>query len=189
MKRIFAAIKIYPSDQFFQIYSELKSSCKYDRINWVQPYQIHVTLKFFGETEEALISEIQKNLREIADRYPPFELILREIGIFGSYYKPRVIWVGIEKNETLASLANEILVRMENLGFEKDRQNFVPHLTIGRIKYTDNKQLFQQAIERYKSQFIQEQRVGEFYLIESKLSTKGPTYSIIESYPLKKGSS
>jgi 2'-5' RNA ligase len=98
-----------------------------------------------------------------------------------------VIWIGIEPNEKLNAFANEILDQMELLGFEKDRQNFVPHLTIGRIKYTDNKKRFQQTIESYQSIYIQEQTIDRFYLIESKLGTRGPTYSTIENFPLKKG--
>jgi len=101
MKRIFAAVKIEPSKQLLELYDELKSSCKFDRINWVEPHNMHITLKFFGETEESIIGNIHKNLEGIAENYEPFEITLKNIGIFGSYYKPRVIWIGIEPSDIL----------------------------------------------------------------------------------------
>ena len=78
-----------------------------------------------------------------------------------------------------------MLNKVENLGFERGRQNFVPHITIGRIKYLDNKKRFQEVINRFKSIEIQEQKVNQFYLIESILTPKGPEYKILKSFPLQ----
>ncbi len=185
MKRIFVALKIHPSEKFLTIYDELKSACRNDKIKWVEPYNIHMTLKFLGETEEDKIGSIRNVLSGISFRNQSFELKLKDVGIFGSSYKPRVIWFGIEENESLINLANDVLDQMHDLGFEKDRQNFVPHLTIGRIKFIDNKRTFQEVINKYRSIKIQEQKVDQFYLIESILRQQGPEYKILESFLLK----
>lgn len=185
MKRIFAAIKINPNENFLRIYNELKSACRYDKINWVKPNNVHITLKFFGETEESRIDKIVSGLSDIANNHNRFSFDLKNAGIFGSHYKPRVVWFGVDGIQKIESLANDILDEMDELGFEKDRQNFVPHLTIGRIKYTDNKTLFQQTIEKYKSINIQSQTVDRFYLIESFLHSSGPVYEILEEFPLQ----
>lgn len=184
MKRIFAAIKINPEEDFLRIYNELKSDCSYDKINWVKPHNAHITLKFFGETEENKISDIVSALSEIANDHKSFSLNLKDVGIFGSHYKPRVIWFGVENIEKIQSLANDVLYKMIDLGFERNRQNFIPHLTIGRIKYTDNKRLFQESIEKHKSVNIQKQKVDHFYLIESFLRSEGPVYEVLESFQL-----
>ncbi len=184
MKRIFAAIKINPDENFLRIYYALKSTCKYDKINWVKSDNAHITLKFFGETEENRIPDIVSTLSEIANHHKSFTFHLKDVGIFGSHYKPRVIWFGIENMEEIQALANDVLNGMADLGFERDRQNFVPHLTIGRIKFTDNKQLFQQTIEKYKSVEIQKQTVNQFYLIESFLRSEGPIYKALETFQL-----
>ncbi len=91
MKRIFAAIKINPNDKSLQIYNELKSACRNDKINWVDPHNLHITLKFFGETEENKIADIVSALLEIAKHHTGFSFYLKDVGIFGSHYKPRVI--------------------------------------------------------------------------------------------------
>jgi 2'-5' RNA ligase len=91
----------------------------------------------------------------------------------------------VEGIKEIQALANDVLNGMADIGFERDRQNFVPHLTIGRIKYTDNKNLFQQTIEKYKSIEIQRQTVDRFYLIESVLHSDGPVYKVLEEFTLQ----
>jgi len=184
MIRIFAAIKIHPDEALMNIYMGLKNACKYDRINWVDPENIHITLKFFGETEESRIPEINQRLFEIASEYQPFELKLEGAGVFGSFYKPRVLWVGIKENEMLHKLGQEVLDKMDAIGFKKDRQNFIPHLTLGRIKYTDNKQRFFDLVGKYEDEHIKSELVDQFYLLESKLSSSGPEYTVLDTFDL-----
>ncbi len=186
MKRIFAAIKIQPTEVFHNTYYQLKSKLKNEKIKWVELENIHITLKFFGETDESKIEGITELLTEIAQNHSPFTLELKDVGIFGSSYNPRVIWFGIEKSEQLTYLANDVLDQVGSLGFVRDRQNFVPHLTIGRIKFIDDKKRFQEVISRFKSIEIQEQKVDQFYLIESILRPQGPEYTILESFNLPK---
>lgn len=185
MKRIFAAIKINPVDQFVQVYENLKSACSHDKIKWVELYNIHITLKFFGETEENRIEAINELLTKVSKNHFSFSLNIKDIGIFGSSYNPKVIWFGFDRSEKLINLANDVLNQVETLGFERGRQNFVPHITIGRIKYLDDKKRFQETINKLKSVEIQDQKVDQFYLIESKLTTKGPEYNMLKSFPLQ----
>jgi 2'-5' RNA ligase len=185
MKRVFIAIKIDPSEQMLKIFSELKNSCRYDKIKWVELFNIHITLKFIGETEEDRIKEINTILGQISENYKPFSFNLTGAGVFGSKYDPRIVWIGVEKSEVLQNLANEIVERLDKIGFRKDRQNFVPHLTIGRIKFIGNKAHFSDLISRYTTLNIQEQQVDQFHLIESILLPSGPKYKILQSFSLQ----
>jgi 2'-5' RNA ligase len=185
MKRLFAAVKIHPSPEFLKTYHSLKSSLKFCRITWVKPESIHVTLKFFGETEEKRIPEISRVLREVASSHKPFASELVNVGIFGSSYSPKVIWFGIEKADPLKKLGLDVLKSLETIGWEPDRQNFVPHLTIGRIKDVPDKHLFQRMIDMHKNDWMQEFSVVEFNLYESLLLREGPVYKVIESYGLR----
>lgn len=184
MKRIFAAIKINPDEQLMKLYYGLKGACKYDKINWVNPENIHITLKFFGETDEYLIPKINTGLQSIATRHKSFKLQLKGTGVFGSFYKPRVIWLGIAENPALASLGQDILDEMDQIGFKKDRQNFVPHLTLGRIKFTDNKERFFDLVEKHKEEEVALTTIREFQLFESQLSSSGPSYTKLGSFEL-----
>jgi RNA 2',3'-cyclic 3'-phosphodiesterase len=182
MKRLFAAVKIHPSNEFLETYNSLKSGLRFARITWVKPESIHVTLKFFGETMEKRIPDISRVLKEVAARHQPFTSELVNVGIFGSSYSPKVIWFGIEKAEPLKKLGFDVLKSVEKIGWEPDRQNFVPHLTIGRIKDVPDKQLFQKMIDEHKKTWMQEIQVGEFHLYESILNREGPIYKVVESF-------
>jgi 2'-5' RNA ligase len=184
MKRLFAAVKIHPSPEFLKTYNSLKTGLKFARITWVKPESIHVTLKFFGETMESRIPDISKVLREVAGRHQHFTSELVNVGIFGSSYSPKVIWFGIDKSEPLKKLGMDVLQSVEKIGWEQDRQNFVPHLTIGRIKDIPDKHLFQRVIDEHKKTWMQEVHVQEFHLYESILNREGPVYKVIESFKL-----
>jgi len=176
MKRLFAAIKIHPSERYKKTFNEITSSLSHDRIKWVEPENMHLTLKFFGETDEKLIPDIRKAIETAAAKSKPFTLKIKNTGIFGSRYEPKVIWFGIEKHDELQYLERNLLGELEKLGWERDRQNFVPHLTIGRIKELKDKALFQHIISKYQALEIQEENVTEIILYESILRREGPLY-------------
>lgn len=184
MKRLFAAIKINPAENLLGSYYGLKRNLKDEKIKWVDIDNIHITLKFYGETDEIRIPEISDKLKTIASNYSNFIIEIKNIGVFGSEYKPRLIWLGITENKQLSMLAYDILSEMHKLGFKQDRQNFVPHITLGRIKYIEDKVRFQQVIDQYKFKEIQKQEVLGLSLYESILKPTGPEYKVIEEFHL-----
>jgi 2'-5' RNA ligase len=185
MKRLFTAIKVHPSEEFLKIYFRLIKSLQADKIKWVDKDNIHITLKFFGETSEDKVDEISQALDDAVYGFSPFDLKLSDVGIFGSSYKPRVIWFGIEKSDTLQELAKSIFRELKEIGIEPDRQNFVPHLTIGRIKYIENKKYFQEVIDKNKKGYIQSIPVEEIILFESILHRTGPEYVVVDKFKLQ----
>lgn len=176
MKRLFAAIKIHPSAKYINTFNEISSLLRHERIKWVEPSITHLTLKFFGETDEINIPAISLALESAAAQSKPFTLKIAKTGIFGSHYDPKVIWFGIEKNQDLDSLAKNVFAELQKYGWEPDRQNFVPHLTVGRIKELRDKPLFQQIISKFNTIDIQEENVTEIVLFESILRREGPLY-------------
>jgi len=187
MKRLFAAIKVYPSDEFTSFYYELRNKLKHEKIRWVSLENLHITLKFFGETEEDKIPRINNALKSTADKYTAFDFDLKDTGIFGSSYKPRVIWVRIGQEELLVKLAGSVFEELETRGWKQEKRNFVSHLTIARMNELHDRQLFQSIIDDFKKVELQSVRVQEFHLFESILTSEGPHYSIIESFSLKSG--
>jgi len=176
MKRLFAAIKIHPTAKYISLFNEITSSLRHERIKWVEPENMHLTLKFFGETDEKRIPAIWQALKLAAAENQPFRIKISDTGIFGSRYDPRVVWFGIEHQLMLEKLANSVLTELEKNGWERDRQNFVPHLTIGRIKEIQDKTLFQQIIGKHKRIEIQDEKVTEIILYQSILRREGPLY-------------
>lgn len=176
MKRLFAAIKIHPSARYISLFNEIFSSLIHEKIKWVEPENMHLTLKFFGETDETKIPAICHALESATAQSKPFTLKIGNTGIFGSRYDPKVLWFGIEKMVELENLAQNIFAELAKCGWEADRQNFVPHLTIGRIRELKDKPLFQKIINNYNTVEIQEENVTEIILYESILRREGPLY-------------
>jgi 2'-5' RNA ligase len=176
MKRLFAAIKIHPSASYISLVNQISSSLWHERIKWVEPENTHLTLKFLGETDEAKIPAIRQAIESAVAPSKPFTLKIANTGIFGSRYDPKVVWFGIEKNAELEDLTRKIFSELAKCGWEADRQNFVPHLTIGRIKELKDKPLFQKIVSKYNTVEIQEEKVTEIILYESILRREGPLY-------------
>ena len=54
MKRLFVALKINPDQNFLEVYDKLKSSLRHEKIKWVEMQNLHLTLKFFGDTDDVI---------------------------------------------------------------------------------------------------------------------------------------
>ncbi|MCX6246316.1 MAG: RNA 2',3'-cyclic phosphodiesterase [Bacteroidetes bacterium] len=186
MKRLFAAVRINPDNAFLVQFHQLQRQLQHERIKWVEEHNIHITLKFFGEISEEMIPDISKVLDKVAEDSCTFSFSLQGLGIFGSSYDPRVIWVGVEPFTELSSLMGTLRERMGTIGFEPDRQNLVPHLTLGRIKFLKDKTLFQRVIDQNKEISSQEIKIDCLILFESILKKEGPEYRTLHTFQLKK---
>lgn len=184
MKRLFAAIKVHPSEVFLSQYYSIKKKLEREKIKWVEPENIHITLKFFGETPEHHIPAISAALKQAADSISAFDLEIANTGIFGSSYKPRVIWFDVKDSGEVLSLTDKVLSELEKIGLERSRQNTVPHVTVGRVRSLNDKKYFQQVIDQFKEGHIQKEEVKLFHLFESILRPQGPEYHVIESFEL-----
>lgn len=189
MKRLFAALKIVPDPGFTGKYRELKQSLRHEQIKWVEEHNIHITLKFFGDTEEKSIPAIGEVLSPVAAAVPPIVLRLYGLGIFGSSYAPRVVWTGVEPYEEVAALMKKVHEELKAIGIEPDRQNLVPHLTLGRVKFLKDKILFNRVIEQNRMISSLPVKVEEIILYESILRREGPIYIALAKFPFEKKSS
>lgn len=91
--------------------------------SFTRPENLHLTLAFIGESENV------SAIRGVIDRCaaPAFEMAISGAGHFGNLY-----WVGIEKNQKLNSLAENIRTELRRSGFEIENRAFKPHITIAR---------------------------------------------------------
>lgn len=105
------------------------------RVGWVKRENLHLTLKFLGDTPANRVDEIATALQEIAASSTSFTADIAGSGVFPNEKAPRVLWVGInDASETLRPLAIAIDERLHRFGFAKEKRDFIPHLTIGRVK-------------------------------------------------------
>ncbi|MCK9450798.1 MAG: RNA 2',3'-cyclic phosphodiesterase [Bacteroidales bacterium] len=185
MKRLFLAIPLSPEAALLSLLQSLSSELYYERINWVKPTNLHLTLKFLGPTSDEKIPEIVALINNCVRDIESFNLQFDKTGIFGSRYQPRVLWLGLrEAPEQLNPLANSIIDAMAKIGFKRDRQNFVPHLTLGRINKLTDKRRFQEVIGNIPQKTYISTSVDELLLYESLLRKDGPEYRVIDSFKI-----
>ena len=184
-KRLFLAIKFKAEDLLIQTFGQLKSELKHERIKWANLDNLHLTLKFFGETPVLDIDSIISTIEVITNAQSSFILQLESLGVFGSSYNPKVIWAGISKTNELIKLEQDLMRQLEEIGFKNDRQNFIPHLTLGRIKQLNDKKLFQQIVDKHKQSFFQESKIDKIILFESVLSPTGANHSVVQKFPFR----
>ncbi len=182
-QRLFVAIHIDAGDSLVRLLSSLAHQLRHERINWVKPQNMHLTLKFIGSTPSDKIPEIIQFLQNISLKHSGFELEFDRTGLFGSQYNPKVIWLGSSKApDLLISLAKDMINGFDQIGYPADRQNFVPHLTLARIKQLADKHYFQRIIRQIPQQVYIRQAIHSFRLYESILQKNGPVYKLIQEF-------
>jgi 2'-5' RNA ligase len=185
MKRLFIAIKNQPDPALIELVNSLKRKLIDDQINWVSINQLHLTFKFIGETEEKSVIVIQQAMAEAVRGFQPISLLFDKTGIFGSSYDPRVIWIGPKQtNPEVIRLGDSLIRQLDLAGFPRERQNFVPHLTLGRIKSIHDKARFQAVLKAVPEQIFQKSEISEIILFESILRREGPLYKELFKVPL-----
>jgi len=176
MKRLFIAVDVELSDSFQSLTQQLKTDLRNDEIVWVKSGLQHLTLRFLGETRDAQIEPLANALSILAKSTQSFELQLDKIGVFGSKYAPTTLWYGFSEFSLFNKLFENLEKELFQIGLQENYGNFVPHITVGRIKKVDNKKHFWETIEKRQPQFSQVIPVCQLKLIQSKLSSEGPSY-------------
>lgn len=156
---------------------------KSSNVKWVPSRNIHLTVKFLGDTEEKIVGKITSAIDEVATQYQPFESTLDRIGAFPNLRRPRVIWVGGSEPIADASggaadaarLARDIDHRMRKLRFEKEKRPFKAHLTLGRVRQGRRVDELAAFLESFRLDPIP-LKLDRLVLFKSTLTPKGATY-------------
>ncbi len=184
-KRLFIAIKINPTEELLRRIYFLKSNLKHELINWIRDDHYHLTLKFLGKVAESRIGQISEVISKVVAKNEKHSFSIGQIGIFGSQYNPRVLWIGVDEQERINQLHDEIAAGLNEIGFPDDGQNFIPHISLARIKKLTDKSFFQRIIDKSDLEFNHHQILEEIILFESVLGSIGAEYKVIEKFELK----
>lgn len=176
--RAFVSVVIHPNATLEALLDDLSSSNAGLKV--VKPTNLHVTLKFLGDTEESLTSDITRMMEEAANDISPFEVRLRGMGAFPSLSNMRVIWVGIENGKELATLAERLDSSFASLGIRREKRAFRPHLTVARSRGGDGAGNVQSIIATNTATDYGDYIIDRVALMKSVLTPKGPIYSDVK---------
>jgi RNA 2',3'-cyclic 3'-phosphodiesterase len=184
MKRVFIAVKVDPDDALQRMISTLQSLLAAEKIKWVDPVNIHITLAFLGDTEEKKIEAIAGMLKDKCSGFQEFDFKLAGAGVFKNSRDPRIIWAGITSQDKLCALENRIAEGLKSIGFVIEERQYKPHLTLGRVKSVRDTKNLKNILDRYSGFEFQRVDVKEVILYESILSQTGPIYKSLGNFPL-----
>lgn len=148
---------------------------------WVQPDQVHLTLKFIGETPAERVDELCEALDEVAGRFRPFALRFGPIGAFPSPRRPRVVWLGVEATPELRFIKDDLERRLADLGVEREMRPYQPHVTLGRAPRDAEAGEFRRLEEIARTLRVNDEyRVTHLDLMRSRLEPSGAVHTQIK---------
>ncbi|RLF13717.1 MAG: RNA 2',3'-cyclic phosphodiesterase [Thermoprotei archaeon] len=142
----------------------------------VERENIHLTIRFLGEIPVRTLEMVKEIMSKV--KFSKFKMELKGIGAFPTLGRPRVIWIGIsEGSEQVIQIYNQIEGELRRIGFPKERESFIPHVTIARVKrYTPALIKYLRDLHEIE---IGEVEVDKIRLKKSTLTSRGPIYETL----------
>jgi 2'-5' RNA ligase len=157
---------------------ELRARPDGDAVRWVRSESYHVTLRFLGNVETALLPALVAAVQAELAAAKPFAVVLGAPHAFPSAQKPRVVVVALEPEAALAALAERVEAGVVAAGLPAERRRFRAHLTLGRVR--------SRRLPAFDPQPLEAGALGvhEVVLFRSDLHRDGSRYTPLARLPL-----
>ena len=180
--RTFVSVSV--PKEIVNIQSMLKSTVepKGVKVRWVMNGKMHLTLKFLGNTTQGSIDNLNEALFNAAKSAKVINLSISGTGAFPVKGRPNVLWLGIKGDiDELKQLTVNINNSLEPLGFITEKRDFLPHVTIARIKSNQKKI---PNISNYLNTTFTElpMKIVKISLVQSESFSKGTFYTILGTH-------
>jgi len=168
-------------DNVTNVQRELKTALAANEIRWVDPKQIHLTLKFLGNVPAGSIGEIEQAIRSACAGIPAFTLSAEGLGVFPDERRPQVLWAGLGGDVGMCQQLQRNIEHQTARWSQPESKPFHPHLTLARLKdlRPNNARELASRLHSYAAAHFGSWMVNSVWLMESKLSSAGA-----EHFPL-----
>lgn len=160
-------------------------------VRWTPPENMHVTLKFIGETERHEVSKITETVEGCCRAASRYELVIGGLGAFPSPSRPRVLWAGATDMEGMTRRLHACIeVGLASLGFSLEKRALHLHVTMGRVRRRARSSALRQvrtALAGTEAGEFGRMRVDQLTLFESQLRPSGAQYSVLARFSLEPG--
>ena len=179
----FYALSLPPEikEQLKNYTTVLKEKLPFSR--WVHHQDYHITLAFLGSAQNDMLELSNKLVKQQVSSLGAFQLMIETLGLFGSNESPRIFWAGVNKEEGLHSVRNQVYLACKQAGFQLENRPFHPHITLARKWQGENpfsKAKFEDEFPIKPFSF----NADEVVLYQTHLD-RIPKYEAIEVFPLK----
>lgn len=154
-------------------------------VKWVDPANIHLTLKFLGEIPESEVLRTGLTINGLKGKFKAIDSGLGGLGAFPSLDSPRVIWAGLAKGgEEIKEIQREVEKLTADITEEEKGRSFSPHLTLGRVRSNKNIMQLKDAIR--KADVLQNDfKITRLVLMKSTLTQEGAIYTELNEVELR----
>lgn len=187
--RVFIAIDI--DDKIRKAIADLqkqliaKVDVKKGDVKWVEPNNIHLTLKFLGEISDEQVAEVSEITKTVADAHQKFTLEIESSGSFGGR-SAKVVWVGTGKGtDALLALQKDLDDLLAQAGFPKEEREFSSHLTLCRVNHPIAGVKLGEASKQFSHLTLGSIAADAICIYQSKLTPAGPIYTLLASFKLE----
>jgi RNA 2',3'-cyclic 3'-phosphodiesterase len=155
-------------------------------VNWVEPHNLHLTLKFLGDVHQREITNICRAIGRGTAELDPFDVEVRGAGAFPNSARPRTVWLGVAAGtEPMVVLHDRAEVELAKLGYREEHRRFQPHLTIGRVRGAGmGIDELGKRLQSHADFLAGRMTVAKVTLFSSTLTPDGPIYEVLGTAPL-----
>lgn len=183
MARAFIAARVPPPPLLADVMRRIAGMAQGNKaIKATKAQNLHITLRFLGDTDPPYFAPIAEALRASAVM-EPFDLCITGLGAFPHAGRPSVIWAGVRGDEPLRLIVDDLNPRIDALGFGGEQRAWRAHLTLARVKTRPPDELFE-MLESMRETPFGIVPVRSLELMKSDLTPAGPVYSVVESVAL-----
>ena len=150
-------------------------------LKWTPLKNLHITLKFLGDCEKT--DGIKKIMKDVCGSISTMVVHLQGVSAFPYEDKGRVIWIGVKRKKNLVDLHTKLEECFSSVDFLPDKQEFMPHLTICRLRHFRHLKSF---LSPFKRKDFGKVVISHLTLFMSELRGNYPVYTPLMEFSLKK---
>lgn len=150
---------------------------------WVHPADLHITIKYLGETDFKTANRVKERLRYTAKLQKPFTLSIGGLSTFGNPTSPRILWAGIHGEiDVLHQVFEQVEKEMVAIGFRPEDRPYNPHLTLARSFLGGSLNKEEIVLAAQPKEEVLKWEVRELVLYQSHLG-RTPMYQPLAIFP------
>ncbi|HNR31155.1 MAG TPA: RNA 2',3'-cyclic phosphodiesterase [Candidatus Hydrogenedentes bacterium] len=180
-------LAIHPPEDVIDELAALRERMRRTRadVSWPAPENLHMTLRFLGETTEEQAAQVAEALPAVLAQCARPVLTVQGIGAFPHVERPSVVWVGVDTpDDTLDEIQAQCEAAASEAGLKQKRKRFTPHITLGRVRGRRRLGALVRQMREERNFFGGEFTASAVTLFRSDIKSGGAVYTPLEEFPL-----
>ncbi|HAU37127.1 MAG TPA: RNA 2',3'-cyclic phosphodiesterase [Phycisphaerales bacterium] len=149
------------------------------KIAWVEPQNLHVTLKFLGEVEDRVLNDVLAEVSRVCADVAPFEFSVRGVAcVPPSGNRLRMLWADVaDPTGRMEELHTRLDDALSAMGFSRENRGFQAHITLGRVKFARDVAAVRAVAGPLVDEDFGDGQAEQVTAYTSQLTPDGPIYA------------